>query len=254
MRFDKFLPSPALRPYIKYYVISEHSGEKTYKVFPPTNLVIGFQYYGKLTMLSDDLEKPLDPSGITGIIDEYRIFRHTTAIGTVLIYFTEVGISYFSKCPANELFGQSISLDHIFAKPKVAETEERLGLSTTDQERISIIESLLFSQLKQRKDDLMVTEAVKLIYGAKGNLRIKDLSSVLSVSQSPFEKRFRKTVGTSAKKFASIVRFHSVLEQLQWNKPFNEIIFEHNFFDQAHFIKDFRKYTGDTPENFRLSF
>ncbi len=34
-------------------------------------------------------------------------------------------------------------------------------------------------------------------------------------------------------------------------KPLSEISFENNFFDQAHFIKDFKQYTGETPEVFK---
>ncbi len=58
-------------------------------------------------------------------------------------------------------------------------------------------------------------------------------------------------VGTTAKKFASIVRFNSVLENLKESKTLTEICFEYNFFDQAHFIKDFKQFTGDTPENYK---
>jgi AraC-like DNA-binding protein len=77
------------------------------------------------------------------------------------------------------------------------------------------------------------------------------LNEKLFISQSPFEKRFRKVVGTTAKKFASIVRFNSVLDNLSKSKSLTEICYENNFFDQAHFIKDFKQFTGDTPENFK---
>ena len=66
-----------------------------------------------------------------------------------------------------------------------------------------------------------------------------------------FEKRFRKVVGTTAKKFASIVRFNSVLDHMNETKSLSEICYENHFFDQAHFIKDFKQFTGDTPDNFK---
>ena len=89
------------------------------------------------------------------------------------------------------------------------------------------------------------------MYLSKGTIRIKELNEKLFISQSPFEKRFRKVVGTSAKKFASIVRFNSVLDNMNETKSLTEICYENNFFDQAHFIKDFKKFTGNTPENFK---
>ena len=91
----------------------------------------------------------------------------------------------------------------------------------------------------------------KLIYQTNGTIRIKELNEKLFISPSPFEKRFRKVVGTTAKKFASIVRFNSVLDNLNESKTLTEICYENNFFDQAHFIKDFKQFTGDTPENFK---
>jgi AraC-like DNA-binding protein len=94
-------------------------------------------------------------------------------------------------------------------------------------------------------------EAVNLIYQSKGTIKIKELSETLFISQSPFEKRFRKLVGTTPKKFASIVRFNTVLNNLNSAKSLTEICYENNFFDQAHFIKNFKQYTGDTPEQFK---
>ena len=107
------------------------------------------------------------------------------------------------------------------------------------------------SQLKDIETDKLIVEAVKLIYQSNGTIRIKKLNEKLFISQSPFEKRFRKVVGATAKKFASIVRFQSVLNDLNNIKSLTEICYENNFFDQAHFIKDFKQYTGDTPETFK---
>ena len=92
---------------------------------------------------------------------------------------------------------------------------------------------------------------MKLIYQSNGTVRIKELNEKLFISQSPFEKRFRKVVGTTPKKFASIVRFNSILNSLDKTKSLTEICYENNFFDQAHFIKDFKQFTGETPENFK---
>ena len=60
-------------------------------------------------------------------------------------------------------------------------------------------------------------------------------------------------MGTTPKKFASIIRFNTVLDDLKTAKSLTEICYENNFFDQAHFIKDFKHFTGDTPEDFKRS-
>jgi AraC-like DNA-binding protein len=133
----------------------------------------------------------------------------------------------------------------------VEEVEEKLAIATTDKQRIKIVGQFLLSQLKDIETDKLIIEAVKLIYQSKGTIRVKELNEKLFISQSPFEKRFRKVVGTTAKKFASIVRFNSVLDNMSETKSLTEICYENNFFDQAHFIKDFRQFTGDTPEKFK---
>lgn len=251
MKFDKHFPTERLKPYIKYFVVSENELENEYKVFPSSGLVIGFQYKGQLATIKDNSESKLTTAGISGITDGYKVFKNSADIGTILVYFTEIGFNQFTSHPANELFNLSLSLDDIFEKNSIIEVEEKLAIANTDNLRIKIVEQFLLSQLKDIQTDKLIVEAVKLIYQTNGTIRIKELNLKLCISQSPFEKRFRKVVGTTAKKFASIVRFNTVLDNLNETKTLTEICYENNFFDQAHFIKDFKQFTGDTPENFK---
>jgi AraC-like DNA-binding protein len=251
MKFDKHFPTEKLKPYIKYFVVSENELESEYKVFPSSGLVIGFQYRGQLATIKNNTEDKLKSAGITGIFDGYKVFKNSPDIGTILVYFTEIGFTHFASHPANELFNLSLSLDDIFDKIKVEEVEDKLTVATTDSQRIKVVEQFLLSQLKEIQTDKLIVEAVKLIYQSKGTIRIKELNEKLFISQSPFEKRFRKVVGTTAKKFASIVRFNSVLETMSETKSLTEICYENIFFDQSHFIKDFKQFTGGTPEKFK---
>lgn len=251
MKFDKHFPTERLRPYIKYFVVSENDMESEYKVFPSAGLVIGFQYQGQLASVKNHTENQLSSAGITGLIDNYKIFKNSADIGTILVYFTEIGFTHFASHPANELFNLSLSLDDIFEKHKVNEVEEKLAIASADKQRIKVVEHFLLSQLKEIQTDKLIVEAVKVIYQSNGTIRIKELNEKLFISQSSFEKRFRKVVGTTAKKFASIVRFNAVLDNLNKTKTLTEICYENKFFDQAHFIKDFKQFTGDTPENFK---
>jgi AraC-like DNA-binding protein len=251
MRFERIIPDDRLKPYIKQLVISENSSENIYKVFPSTGLVIGFQYQGQLVTINAGQQITLATAGITGISDSLKIFKNSIDIGTILVYFTEAGFTHFTSRPANELFNQSISLENIFEGQQINDMEEKLAFAKTDKQRIHIVEQFLLSQLRDIKSDKLIVEAIKLIYQSKGTIRIKELNEKLFISQSPFEKRFRKLVGTTPKKFASIVRFNCVLGDLTNIKSLTDICYENNFFDQAHCIKDFKQYTGDTPETFK---
>lgn len=251
MKFQKIIPTDKLKPYVKYFAISEKEEAQTYRIFPSTKLVIGFQYKGLLSALENNIENTLSTAGITGIQNSFKTFKSSFVTASVLVYFTEIGFTYFTNMPAHKLFNQSVSLDNLFERNKILETEEKLSASTLDSERIKIVEQFLLSQIKERKEDKLVVEAVKLIYQSNGLIKIKELTKKLFISQSPFEKRFRHVVGTSPKKFASIIRFNAVVDNLEKAKSLTELCYEYNFFDQAHFIKDFKQYTGTTPENFK---
>lgn len=251
MRFDKIIPSERLRSYVRHFVVSESEAESNYKVLPSTGLVLGFQYSGRLAIVKDKKYLPLATAGITGIRDRFAVFKNTADTHTILVVFTETGLAAFASTPAHELFNQSLSLDHIFDRNKISETEEKLAFAKTDRHRIGLVEKFLLSHLRNVQADGLITEAVKRIYHTKGTVKIKELTTALFISQSPFEKRFRKLVGTTPKKFASIVRFNAVLNTLGGAKSLTDICYENNFFDQAHFIRDFKQYTGETPERYK---
>lgn len=251
MRFDKYLPADLLRPYVRYFAVSEQEPENEYQVFPVPGLVIGFQYRGHLYAVHDGAGQPLAPSGVTGVSDSLKVFRNASNTGTVLVYFTETGFARFTDRPVHELSGLSVPLDDIFERSRVAALEEQLMPAQTDRERISLVETFLLSQLQDGREDRLVAEAVRLIRESSGNIRIGALREQLFISASPFEKRFRQVVGTGAKKFASIVRFQAVWRDLETGRTSGDLCYEHDFFDQAHFIKVFRQFTGGTPGDFR---
>lgn len=172
--------------------MSENESESVYKVFPSTDLVIGFQYNGQLSTIKNSTERKLNSAGITGVADGYKVFKNSANTGTVLVYFTEIGFTHFASHPANELFNLSLSLDDIFDNSSVREVEEKLGLASTGKQRIKVVEQFLVSQLKSIQNDKLIVEAVRLIYQSNGTIRIKELNEKLFISQSPFEKRLGK--------------------------------------------------------------
>ena len=251
MKLIRYDPSTQLRPYIKQYVVAEKDGAEQYKVLAATGLVMGFQYKGQLSRVNNLVATPLSTAGITGLTDSFQVFKNSEQTGTVLVYFKETGFTHFSTTPANQIFNLSLPLTDIFDKYLVAQVEAQLSIASSDFERIIIIEQFLVSQLLDIKCDLLIDQAVKLILQSEGTIRIKALSQQLFISQSPFEKRFRKQVGTTAKKFCSIVRFNAVLRQINQTSSLTDLCYQNNYFDQAHFIKDFKQFTGETPENFK---
>ena len=250
MKFDIYIPTDILKPYIQSFVIQETVDENVYKVLPNTGLVIGFQYKGKLSYLDNENEKPLSTSGITGLRDSYRVFKNSKDIGTVLVFFKEAGAASFFRQPLHELFRESISLDNFMLRSELLLLEERLYEARSDETRIKVVEEFLISRLAYVEPDQLVLAALALIHKSKGNIRIKELMQQLHISQSPLEKRFRQAVGASPKKFASIVRLKNAIQHYSPQDSLTALSYEAGYYDQAHFIKEFKTFTGDTPETF----
>jgi AraC-like DNA-binding protein len=250
MKSETYIPCDILKPYIKSFVIQETGNEQTDKVLPDTGLVIGFQYKGKLSYLDNKNEIPLSNSGITGLRDSYRVFKNSADIGTVLVFFKEAGAAPFFKQPLHELFRESLSLDNFMLRSELLILEEQLCEANDDIKRINVIEEFLISRVNQTGPDKLVLTALSLIHKSKGKIRIKELTERLHISQSPLEKRFRQAVGASPKKFASIVRLKNAVRHYANENSLTSLSYEAGFYDQAHFIKEFKTFTGETPENY----
>jgi len=167
----------------------------------------------------------------------------------VLIVFRENGAARLLKTPLHELFSESLSLEHFFSQPTLAALEEQLVNAKNDQLRIGLVEAFLIAQLREAPPDLLVTHALEYIHQSKGTIRIGELAKQLNTSASPLEKRFRQEVGASPKKFATIVRARNVLAAME-NGQQGYAAYLSAFYDQAHFIKDFKKFASVTPEQY----
>jgi AraC-like DNA-binding protein len=128
--------------------------------------------------------------------------------------------------------------------------EEELATAGNDNQRILIVERFLLSELKKTTTDLLVSEAIQKIKLSKGDIKIKDLLTELPVSRDAFEKRFRKITGTSPKHFSVIIRIKNLIGNYSETISLTEAAYSAGYFDQAHFIKDFRSFTGQTPHDF----
>ena len=249
MKFDVHLPCNQLEPYVRHLIISENELINAYKIIPDIALVIGFQYRGKLSFLENNTEIPLSSAGITGLMDTPRIFKNTSQVGSVLVVFRESGAAKFLCTPLHELFNESLSLEYFFNQSSLAELEDKLVAAPDDKSRIVYVEQFLIEHLQERSVDLLVNRALEYIHQSNGTIRMNELASLLNTSVSPLEKRFRQVVGASPKKFATIVRARSVLSAMeQGHERYVEYLSA--FYDQSHFIKDFKKFTSVTPEQY----
>ncbi len=250
MRFEIFHPCDALRAYVACFIISENEPALPYTVLPDTALVMGFQYKGQLALVSEHGARPLATAGITGLQQEHRRFLNSQFTGTVLVKFKPGGAASFFRLPLHELFGQSLSLDLLAPRSASIRVEEQLGEARSDTARIEVIEDFLLSCKVDQPEDKLAIAAVQLITQSGGAIRIAELAKQLYTSASPLEKRFRSRIGASPKKFAQIIRFQNLLASSGNVHSAAAKAYEGGYFDQAHFINDFRRFSGQTPQAF----
>jgi AraC-like DNA-binding protein len=91
-----------------------------------------------------------------------------------------------------------------------------------------------------------------LLCRSGGNARLGDVSRKIGYSERYCRKRFKDAFGYSPKQYSSIMRFQSALKGLANTRDddYSSVIFDNGFFDQAHFIHDFTRYTHLTPGRF----
>jgi len=244
-----FIPCNALKPYIQSMIVSESVSAQSYTVLPGTSVVLGFQFKGRLAYRRDNAAVSLATAGVTGILNKFRVFENTADTGTVLVIFNEAGAVHFFREPLYELYNESLSLEYFVKRDQLVALQERLSSANDNDARVKVVENFLLSRLDDRKEDLLAVAAIKQIHQYKGNIRMADLAGKLYTSKSPLEKRFRRVVGTTPKKFANIIRMNSALLTMQSPLSGNT---DHwlGFYDQAHFIHNFKDFTGATPEQY----
>jgi AraC-like DNA-binding protein len=106
--------------------------------------------------------------------------------------------------------------------------------------------------LNSAKNDRLAEFALTKLIQSKGSASLKEVQRTLQLTERTFERRFRQTVGISAKLFSKIRRFQEGLHQLRNNKyeKLSDIAYDNDYADQAHFIRNFKEFTGHSPKQY----
>jgi AraC-like DNA-binding protein len=116
--------------------------------------------------------------------------------------------------------------------------------------RIAIVESFLYKKLAMRKTaDSQLTQAIRKIWKEDGNISTASLSKSVYLGERQLQRLFKNAVGISPKLYSRIIRFRSAYEQAQSGKSpgWADVAYNFGYTDQAHFVKDFKSFTGLTP-------
>lgn len=252
----RYPPSPALRPWVAAFEIFDSPASSgPVSILPDVGPVLGFQFRGRVLTRMGQEETLLDPCGITGLQSGARSFRYLPGSGTVLVRFHPWGAAAFLPVPMHELAGRSVGLAAVLETTgtrATLETLDRALEAPDDAARLRAVEALLLALLRERRPDGVLRRAVGLLHRGEAQ-SVGRLARDLGVGERQLERKFREWVGVGPKRFAGLVRFRRALDAMQADPGRAAAGLAAGWFDQAHFIKDFRAFAGTTPEAYLAS-
>lgn len=251
MTMETHIPSPMLQPYIKAFHIIESQGVPLEnRVLPGTAIALAFRFCGQVADGYDRQRSALPAASVAGLSQTARLINYLPHSGTIVALLKEGMAPAFFRNPLCEIKGLTLSLDNFFATSEIERMQDKLSQSQDSHTRLATLEDFLVSKLRPHEPDHAAIRAVAAIRKANGRLSMAGLADGMCLSQDAFEKRFRKAVGMSPKPFADIVRLHTLIGQHQPQQPIQRLALDGDYFDQAHFNRAFKRFTGLPPREF----
>lgn len=241
-------PSEALRPFVTRLLVVESTAARGDVHLPEPGPIAAFSFRGDC-QLSDGTEVPR--AAITGLWDTVRTHVHSRDHAVVIVAFTATGAAALLRQPLEELANTTTDLDAVLGRPAAWDRlHDQLATAASHAQRIRLVEDLLLAHAANARPDPLVTAAVAWIERTQAMMRIEELARRIGLSQSALERRFRRLVGTSPRRFASLVRLQNVVRLRNAGTDLTAIAHAAGYCDQSHFIKDFKRFTGLTPGAF----
>jgi len=130
-----------------------------------------------------------------------------------------------------------------------------MGETTTFEQKLNIIEDFFISSLSRYYIDFeyrRITGVIELIQQRRGNISIEAMASKACLSRRQFERVFTEQIGATPKQYLKTIRFQNAIYQKQLHKELNmtELSYESGYYDQSHFISEFKSMCGQTPRQF----
>ena len=231
--YTEFLPCEALRPFIYCYWELKS---------PPRNTPFCYRVVADGCIdLFFDCNAP-QMSSVMGYCNTYVEFPIIGAFHYVGVRFLPSAFPLLFGQDAFEISAQEIPLREVV--PALAtfiaqQLEAPLSLATIAQR----LDNYFLAHLSQRplQMDNRFFSALLQILQSKGTMHISELDTGISTRQ--LRRLFDYYIGDSPKTFSNIVRFQHILSA----KAYHNHSFLDTYYDQAHFIKSFKTFYGDTP-------
>lgn len=254
MKFQNVNLNPKLKKYIHHISFNEFVPDNNnfIRVMPDcmTELVINFGNTYQRTKGEKNEVINVKGSHFIGIKSNYCLVKPTPKMKRVSVRFKPGTISLFTKCSSQEFCNEVVDAQLIFGEEVKMLENEICDLK--DEKKIKTkIESFLLKKLNINIQALEIINTVNSIYRNPLFIRVESLKSENS-NYKQLERRFAKYIGLLPKSVINIIRFN-YSTKIKYENPqcsLTQIAYHSGYFDQAHFIKNFKQFSGLLPKRY----
>jgi AraC-like DNA-binding protein len=249
-------PSPRLREYVHgYQGYLERSMGFSRRIEAPSPVVPLIINFGPVYRVSGPGERgrpAVLSSFVAGLYESYALVEATGLNCGLQVNFTPLGARRFFGLPMGELTSRCLALDDLFgaAARRFVEQLERLS---DWAERFDLLDTAIAGRLAQGPaPSAGIVHAWRRLCATHGRLSAGALASELGCSRKHLATGFRDQIGLPPSTVGRILRFNRALRLLEPRGDLcrAQVALDCGYFDQAHFNREFRAFTGRTPGDF----
>lgn len=163
------------------------------------------------------------------------------------------GMAYpFFPIPMNEISDAVVDADLLWGND-FAFLRERLRELKDVKLRFETVETFLLKKFQSRfLVNPCVEYALQEIIRQPDQISLGLLNQKIGYSQKHFIEMFKRQVGITPKAYLKIIRFQKAINEIEQHKDVDWALISQDcgFYDQAHFINDFKFFSGFTPEEY----
>ena len=166
----------------------------------------------------------------------------------IRIGFKPGGLYRLLHIPMCELTEHSYNAEELFGT-EIKEMNQKLHNATDNDEMKSIVELFLLQKLKTAKQLENIDVAMLELMKSGGKANVDYLAKRACLSFRQFERKCKQHIGIPPKLFGRIIRFSRAYRMYEANPQLTWTTIAHTsgYFDQMHFIRDFKEFTDVTP-------
>ena len=256
MLYKVFDPPANLAPYVRFFWALEADltdGEEfVHRSMADGCVEMVFHYRSAFDEITpDELIESSPLASIQAQSTRYRRFVTNESFGIFGAYLYPFAIPRLFGFPASDFTNISPDLTSVFGRDG-ALLDERMCCAPTNDERIVIISDFLSRKLNSTTRELpTIYRSIHTVLASKGTLAVDSLAAEHNISRRQFERRFKDLAGLSPKLFSRVIRFQAATQfKLNGTRDLTEIAYACGYYDQSHFINDFREFSGYTPKEY----